>query len=276
MPTVLPDPSLFPDPYPSGFGAANTSTTPPVSLFSAGSSSARSSAYTSASPASALRSSVASSDSAHNARHPHQHQALSSPTRLSTGEPMISNSQHSSFPFLDPSEPAHQFGTKSDSPAPHQVGLATTTNDMAHLLDSDQLLSAVTARPGDHSQQSSRPNTMGEYGPEQTRWSSSSAASEASKSSSWGNANAPDTNFRQSGNALGYEWNAIIGDEREDFPDDDEANEEDDMDRTAAIVLAEQGNGEIVHGEGRDVNELYVPPSKFFLHPDLLFFSDIL
>jgi hypothetical protein len=100
---------------------------------------------------------------------------------------------------------------------------------------------------------------MGEYGPEQTRWSSSSAASEVS----WGNANPEDANFPQPG--LGYEWNNAVGDEREEYGDDDEGNEEDDMDRTAAVVLAEQGNGEIVHGEGRDVNELYVPQSRCIL-----------
>ena len=284
---TLPDPSLFPDPYPSGFNAANASTTPPVSLFSAGSSSARSSAYTSASPASALRSSVASSDSAHNARHAQHshHQHMSPHTRLSAGDAILPHSLNHSY-LLDhhhglssSSEQTaliHQFGLlNTDMLSPSQVGVASTADEIVQLRDMDQQLSsAVTARPGFSSAPGSRPATDYIVHPaEQTRWSSSSAASEASKSSSWGNFHPVDPLLRQSVSGPGggpqrYDWNHPVVDEREhEYPTDDEegdaeGHEEDDLERTAALVLAEQGHGEIVHGEGKDLGELNVPSSK--------------
>ncbi|KAG8830814.1 hypothetical protein FRC17_004181 [Serendipita sp. 399] len=281
-PTSLPDPSLFPDPYPSGFNAGNASTTPPVSLFSAGSSSARSSAYTSASPASALRSSVASSDSAHNARHqrPSSQHHPHSNTRLSAGDGIMSIGglpqslghsyllDHSSSDQANsPALSMGQFGFLSaiDSSSPSQVGLASTTDEGVQLRDVDQQLhSAVTARPGFASAPGSRPMT--EYNNlEKTRWSSSDAASRESKTSSWGNFNL-DGPRQPSGSGRGADepydsWRHEPTEEREEeyHSDDDLAHEDDDMDRTTAVVLAEQGHGEIVHGEGRDVNELNVP-----------------
>ncbi|KAG8824856.1 hypothetical protein FRC19_000967 [Serendipita sp. 401] len=284
-PTSLPDPSLFPDPYPSGFSAANASTTPPVSLFSAGSSSARSSAYTSASPASALRSSVASSDSAHNARHQQQRPSSQhhphSNTRLSAGDGMMASigglPQSLGHSYLldhssssdQPNSPAlsmQQFGFLNaiDRSSPSQVGLASTTDEGVQLRDVDQQLhSAVTARPGFASAPGSRPAT--DYNNlDKTRWSSSDAASRESKTSSWGN-----FNVRSGRGADGPydEWShEATGEREEDYhSDDDLGNEDDDMDRTTAVVLAEQGNGEIVHGEGRDVNELNVPTNTTHL-----------
>lgn len=106
----------------------------------------------------------------------------------------------------------------------------------------------------------------------QTRWSSSSAASQ---SSSWGNFDPNGANGhgpqeqRNSGvvggngndDPEGYEWNHHPERDEDYRSDDDENHEEDDMDRTAAILLAEQGHGEIVNGAGKDVNELHVPMS---------------
>lgn len=182
-----------------------------------------------------------------------------------------------------------------DAPVPHQVGLASTADEMVQLRDVEQQLnSAVTARPsvfgsqtgGGGSGPSSRPAT--DYGlVEKTRWSSSSAASQASRASSWGNYNpegaggsgSNNNNRRRSGvgsgtadaaAVAGYEWNHPVVDERDgddaEFvtDDDDEGHDDEDGERTAAIVLAEQGHGEIVHGEGKDVADLYVPTSKRF------------
>jgi hypothetical protein len=283
----LPDPSLFPDPYPSGYTTVNpANVTPPISLFSAGSSSARSSAYTSASPASALRSSVASSDSAHNVRHHHQQQHYQHYQQLqfqphlassTTGDSMLITGL---YPFLDPSEAVHHFASSFpalDSPSPHQIGMASTADESVQLRDMDQPASAITARPPiTGSRPGSRPPTVAneDLNPAlQTRWSSSSAASQGS---SWGNF---DPNFdsinplpsRNSGavgnrggndpNAYEDAWNHPVVDERDEayHTDEDETHEDDDMDRTAAVLLAEQGHGEIVNGAGKDVNELHVP-----------------
>ncbi|CAG7847654.1 SubName: Full=Uncharacterized protein {ECO:0000313/EMBL:CCA72479.1} [Serendipita indica DSM 11827] len=290
----LPDPSLFPDPYPSGFSAANASTTPPVSLFSAGSSSARSSAYTSASPASALRSSVASSDSAHNARHAqqyyshHSHMSPQSSSRLSAGDAILPHPlnhshlldhHHAISSSSEQTALIHPFGllNTSDMLSPSQVGVASTADEIVQLRDMDQQLSsAVTARPGFSSVPGSRPATdyLAHHSADpRTRWSSSSAASEASKSSSWGN----DPSLRQSvagpsggGGNQRYDWNHHVDQREHEYPTDDEegdadGHEEDDMDRTAAVVLAEQGHGEIVHGEGKDLFELNVPSNTTHL-----------
>lgn len=171
----------------------------------------------------------------------------------------------------------------STSTFPHQIGLASTADEVVQLRDVDQLNSAVTARPppafgsqGRQASSGSRPAT--DYGGvERTRWSSSSAASQGSRASSWGNyhPDAPSgSQNRQSGaagagtDAVSYEWNHPVVDERDgdaEFvtdDDDEEGHDDEDGERTAAIVLAEQGHGEIVHGEGKDVAELYVPPSK--------------
>lgn len=280
-PSTLPDPSLFPDPYPSGYNAANASVTPPVSLFSTGSSSARSSAYTSASPASALRSSVASSDSAHNARyHQHQHQHQPHLTRLSAGDSMIAGLNQ----FLENADSIHHFAYPGlDSPSPHQVGVASTADESVQLRDVDQLPSAVTARPPPSfgSRPGSRPTTMADGDPSlQTRWSSSSAASQGS---SWGNFDPNDPSLRQSGLGIAsggggndgnaYGWNHRAPEEREEeyHTDDEENHEEDDMERTAAVLLAEQGHGEIVNGAGKELSELHVPMSMCFLFLFLFF-----
>jgi hypothetical protein len=243
-------PSLFPDPYPSVFVAANASTTPPVSLFSAGSSSAGSSAYASASPASALRSSVASSDSAHNTHH-QPPPFLSSPTRLSAGDTMVTNFVH------------------SDAPVPHQVGLASTTDESVQLWDLNSTITAPPVSLLPRSTPGSRPAT--EYGGvvsniEKTRWSSSSAPN------SGGDLHPEGSNHRQLGGAASRDSRnssdsavTAFGWSRDPTTtdDEDEGYEEDELDRTAAVLglLAEQGHGEIVHGEGKDVAGLYVPPS---------------
>jgi len=159
-----------------------------------------------------------------------------------------------------------------------------------------QLNSAVTARLNTAAttantfgpQQESRPMT--DYGVatvEKTRWSTSSAAS---KRSSWGNFHPEGSNHRQSGTRSGslsttdpvaYEWNhpVVLGERDAEFATDEEAHEEgeegeeeDELDRTAAVVLAEQGHGEIVHGEGKDVTDLYIPQGKCFRPSKFFFF----
>jgi hypothetical protein len=170
-----------------------------------------------------------------------------------------------------------------DPPVPHQVGLASTADETVQLRDIEQQLnSAATARPGPHagasaafgSRPGSRPTTDYGVAVEKTRWSSSSAASQHSKASSWGHFHPEDSNHRQSGVGPGshgtttdpipYEWNHPVVDERdaEFATDDDEGHDEDELERTAAVLLAEQGHGEIVHGEGKDVTDLHVPQSE--------------
>ena len=261
MPSPLPDPSAFPDPYPSSRYTNATTTTPPVSLFSAGSSSARSSAYTSASPGSALRSSLASSDSAHGHRHPPQpipsFPPMNGPTNSAPTDafgislpvpPLPPQPLHAPYSHQDASEPNFPNPYDDDPPlSASAIGVATTADEIAHSY-AEPLPSAVArqvaSRPG------SRPSTYAEQ--EQTRWSSSSQADSGSKSSSWGNF---DPNARHSGS---YEWNNIPEHQEGGMTTDDEDVYEE-PDRTAAVVLAEEGKGRIVRGEGVDIDDLEVP-----------------
>ena len=264
MPSPLPDPSAFPDPYPSSryHNTTTTTTTPPVSLFSAGSSSARSSAYTSASPGSALRSSVASSDSAHGHRHPPQpivgFPPMNGPNSSVPTDafgislsvpPLPSQPLHAPYSHQDSSESHFPNHYDNGAPlSPSAIGVATTADEIAHSY-AEPLPAAVArqvaSRPG------SRPSTYAEQ--EQTRWSSSSQADSGSKSSSWGNF---DPNARHSGT---FDWNNIPGHQEGGMTTDDEDLYDEEPDRTAAVVLAEEGKGHIVRGEGVDIDKLQAP-----------------
>jgi hypothetical protein len=262
MPSPLPDPSAFPDPYPSSRYNNTTTTTPPVSLFSIGSSSARSSAYTSASPGSALRSSVASSDSAHGHRHPPQ-PILGFPPMNGPNSSVPTDAFGISHPVPPlPSQPLHAPYSHQDSPESHYpnpydddtplsasaIGVATTADEIAHSYAEplpSSVARQVASRPG------SRPSTFAEQ--EQTRWSSSSQADSGSKSSSWGNF---DSNVRNSGS---YDWNNVPGHQEGGITTDDEDVYDEEPDRTAAVVLAEEGKGHIVRGEGVDIDRLQAP-----------------
>lgn len=178
--------------------------------------------------------------------------------------------------FLDPPQPTLSSTLATEA---HVVGLATTADKMVQLADASSPGPSIRHGRAPSQPQAlkspSRPGTLAEYPnptPEQTRWSSSEEASNASKTSSWGNFNSGEpVSHHPLGPPLGqttqYEWSNHVVDEKDEFvtdedDDHDESGVPEEEDRTAAIVLAEQGHGEIVHGEGRNVADLIVPPSE--------------
>lgn len=116
---------------------------------------------------------------------------------------------------------------------------------------------------------------------DQTRWSESYSASTRSRTSSMGYA--PESTQPGTAPALRHKpsfdmaWQATV-DERDEglISEDDtdegfhlmeaEFGEEGDIEeeRTAAVVIAEEGRGLIVHGEGRPVAQLHVQPGRTF------------
>lgn len=164
--------------------------------------------------------------------------------------PLPTQPLHAPYSHQDPSEP--HFPNPYDDDASlnaSAIGVATTADEIAHSyaepLASAAVARQVASRPG------SRPSTYAEQ--EQTRWSSSSQADSGSKSSSWGNF---DPNARHSGS---YEWNNVPGHQEGGMTTDDEDVYDEEPDRTAAVVLAEEGKGHIVRGEGVDTDRLEVP-----------------
>ncbi|KAF8338004.1 uncharacterized protein EI90DRAFT_3041285 [Cantharellus anzutake] len=221
----LPDPNLYPDPYPSyhqrqrHYHQSGMTMTPPISLFSEGSSSAstRSSlAYTN--PPYGLRNSDHYDTSEDHSRRGPMSALYPSDTSYEVGEADVSGE-------LDPAD---------------AVGLALTSDEVAHLSHSASA-SSFTSVSG---QQPSDPK----------RWSGSSLGRPVGDASGLNN-------------QTSYDWSAVDEREEYDVPTDSETDVYDDEDvdeddveaeRTAAIVMAEEGKGLIVRGEGKSVDSLII------------------
>lgn len=104
---------------------------------------------------------------------------------------------------------------------------------------------------------------------EASRWSESYTSSTRSRSSSWiGNGSELKTK-------PSYDWHAHDEREEEILTTDDEAEDDDAFGRAAAVTLAEEGRGLIVHGQGVPVSSLQVSSGalrlvRAMLHPLLI------
>ena len=224
----LPDPNTYPDPYPSYPSRApsrHNGMTPPMSLFSEGSSSAstRSSlAYNSV----YLRSSEGGHDI---------HSMPDDFMQRRTGV-------HSQY-TADTSFGSHEGDVSMGNLEPTDVGVATTSDEAVHLTHSGSTSSFTSG---------SRARTLHPV-PDSVRWSDTSYGRAVSTS---------DLRNRNSN-----DWDDIVEDEREEITTDDDTDafvdtedddEDDDAenDRTAAVLVAEEGLGQIVRGEGCPVDRL--------------------
>lgn len=90
---------------------------------------------------------------------------------------------------------------------------------------------------------------------ETSRWSESYTSSTRSRASSW------VTNEKELKPKQSYDWH--VHDEREEddvLTTDDEAEHDEAYGRAAAVALAEEGRGLIVHGQGVPVSALHIAP----------------
>lgn len=226
----LPDPNTYPDPYPSYQSRApsrHNGMTPPMSLFSEGSSSAstRSSlAYNSV----YLRSSEGG------------HEVTSVPDDFMQRRAGV----HSQY-TADTSFGSHDGDMSMSELEPADVGVATTSDEavqLAHSVSTSSFTSGLRART-----RHPVPDSM--------RWSDAYGRGVSTS----------DLRHRNSN-----DWGDIVEDEREEITTDDDTDafvdtepEDDDdddaeNDRTAAVLVAEEGLGQIVRAEGYPVERLIV------------------
>lgn len=227
----LPDPNTYPDPYPHYQSRAPSrfnGMTPPISLFSEGSSSAstRSSlAYNSV----YLRSSEGG------------HDATSMPDEYVPRRGAIP-----SHYTVDTSFGSHEGDLSLGDLEPNDVGVATTSDEVVHLAHSTSVPSFVSG---------SRARVVQPVS-ESMRWSDTSYGRGMSMGDLRQGPHEWDVVEEEHESATDDDIDAFVDAELDDEDNDDD----DDNDRTAAVLIAEEGLGLIVRGEGQSVDRLAVRP----------------
>ncbi|KAF8323058.1 hypothetical protein DL93DRAFT_2070483 [Clavulina sp. PMI_390] len=226
----LPDPNTYPTPsphYQTRAPSRYNGVTPPISLFSEGSSSAstRSSlAYNSVYMRDGGRDSSITDDSIHRRGPIPSHYTADTSFSSHDGEPSMGDYDHG------------------------EVGVATTSDEVVHLAHSASMSSftstASRARPMQPASDSSRWSDVS-YG----RGMSMGDLRQGNSAQDWDPVQEEDTD----------EEDLFVDTELED----DEF--EDENDRTAAVMVAEEGLGLIVHGESQEVDRLVVRPGTTHL-----------
>lgn len=156
---------------------------------------------------------------------------------------------------------------------PNDVGVALTSDEPSHLAHSSSLSSFVSV----NGSTGSRAATTGVPIARVPISNSNTDAATRWSGSSYGRTGAAPNEGSGLKNQASYDWDIV--DEREEYgittdeetDDNDDEDDEDDAeadgddieaDRTAAIVLAEEGKGTIVRGEGISVDRLVLRPGK--------------
>ena len=298
----LPDPNTYPDPYPSSAyqhrapyrlglagQAGGNPMTPPMSMFSEGSSSAstRSSLAFNGTASSYIRTSEgqdygsvftgADMDRTSRGMIPSQYTADTSFGSVD-GDLSLSLDHHQHLHHLMNQEDSSEHEGDDDDGEGGDVGVGLTSDDAVHLAHSASMSSIAS---------SSRGKYVGAPVPESARWSGSSTG----LGMGGGRGLSASMNDLRNQQALSADWDAV--DEREEFglttdeetdqegehdfvagmtedtdDNDDEDDEDDDdeldADRTAAVFMAEEGLGMIIHGEGLPVDRLVIRPGEIY------------
>ena len=236
------DPNSFPDPYPNGIPYHHMPTTTPA-LSSAGSSSTRSSAYTN--PGSTISGNAFSGDFSH--------------VRVASGDDSDSANM---FINRRPSANGIQADLVVDMLARASTGSSLSSGSRkshghihgSHMTMSRMRRSDISRSSRAPSQSHIQPEDFGAYEmPEMPH----SLRNQPSYDTSW-QREAENDDFGTSEDEYDYE-----------HPDDDEEDEipeEVDREPSSAIMIAEEGRGLIVHGEGMSVHVLNVQPGRCLYH----------
>lgn len=227
---TLPDPSKFPDPYPYGLSHHPASATPALS--SAGSASTRSSGYTN--PGSTISSSSMSVDYSH--------------VRVVSGEETESDRLSNGI----------GLGVVSDSVV-EMLARASNGSSLSSGSRKSHGAPRARARHSSHSRKTRTPGQSGEHAPEMSLERVGlplPLRSQPSYDTSWQMGDDDREDY-----GITSEEEIEYGDHQSDIEDVDK--EEQDQEPTSAAILADEGRGLIVRGDGIPITQLNVQAGAF-------------